>query len=135
MTPKLKKIIIVLIILVILFVIYAVFVKSNPQIDPLLKGSGTQSDSVSTEEAQALGSQISQALLRIEKIRLDKAIFSDQIYRTLIDRSRPIEDEPMGRKNPFAPIGDISSDTTIRSTSTTRSIPATSTSATTSQQI
>jgi len=142
MTPKLKKIIIMIIIIIVLFVIYAVFVKSNPQINPLLKGGDdTQSQSVSAEEAQALGNQISQALLRIEKIKLDKAVFSDQIYKTLIDRSRPIEDERMGRKNPFAPIGDISFGTTVRSTSTapiTSTVPITttaSTTATTSQQI
>lgn len=112
MTPKLKKIIITLVILALLFVVYAVFIKKDPTSQALLN-----TDAISPE-AQAIGSQISQALLRIEQIKLDKTIFNNDIYKTLVDRSEPISDEPIGRSNPFAPIGDISVSSTVRATTT-----------------
>jgi hypothetical protein len=116
MTPKLKKIIIAILVLIVLFVVYAIFIKADPKNPPLIAGTSTVQGS---EEAKVLGSQISQALLRIEQIKLDKSIFESKIFQTLKDRSVPIEDEPMGRSNPFAPLGDISVNSTTRSASST----------------
>lgn len=113
MTPKLKKIILIVLALVIIFVIYAVFIKKDPTSESLIGASPT------TSNAQVLGNQISQALLRIEQIKLDKTIFSDVIYRTLVDRSEPISEEPIGRANPFAPIGTISVNSTARTSTST----------------
>lgn len=112
MTPKLKKIILTIVIAAILFVVYAVFIKKDPETQALLNTGA------SSPEAQAIGSQISQALLRIEQIKLDKSIFNNVIYKTLVDRSQPISDEPIGRSNPFAPIGEISVNSTTRTTAT-----------------
>ncbi len=127
MTPKLKKIIIIGILIAVAFIVYAIFFKADPTKDPLLNtGAGSP-------EAQAIGSQISQALLRIEQIKLDKSIFTSEIYKTLVDRSQPISEEPIGRSNPFAPLGDISvsSATKVTATSTATSTkPKTGTSTT-----
>ncbi|MEN9921575.1 MAG: hypothetical protein RLZZ517_553 [Candidatus Parcubacteria bacterium] len=119
MTPKLKKIILLLIIAIALFVVYAVFIKKGPEVDPLINnGAGAISG-----DAQVIGNQISQALLRIEQIKLDKAIFTNNLYRSLVDRSEPISEEPIGRSNPFAPIGGVSSvNSTTRNASST--VPA-----------
>lgn len=110
MTPKLKKIIITLIIILILFVVYAVFIKKDPTAESMIGGTGSVSS-----DAQVLGSQISQALVRIEQIKLDRGIFDNNIYKTLTDRSEIIEEEPIGRSNPFAPIGDVSVSSSVRS--------------------
>lgn len=99
MTPKLKKIIFTILALILMFILYVLIIKEDPSVDPLITGSG----SVGVNN-QVLGTQISQALLRIEQIKLDKSIFTDQIYRSLQDRSIPIEPEAVGRNNPFAPI-------------------------------
>jgi TolA-binding protein len=123
MTSKLKKIIFTIVALIIIFVVYAVFIKKDPSVDPLITGAERSGPS-----AQLLGTQISQALLRIEQIKLDKTIFNNELYRSLQDRSIPIEQEPKGRQNPFAPIGAISPVSAVRSTSTQSS---TTTSATT----
>lgn len=125
MTPKLKKIILLILGAIVLFVIYAVFIKKDPTSTSLINTG----EALSTD-AQALGNQISQALLRIEQIKLDKDIFTNTIYKTLVDRSEPITDEPIGRANPFAPIGDVSVSSNTRvntpavsSTSTSTSTP------------
>jgi hypothetical protein len=116
MTPKLKKLIILLLIVGVLFVVYAVFIKKDPTTENLVDtGSALSAD------AQVIGNQISQALLRIEQIKLDKSIFSNPIYTTLVDRSEPITEEPIGRTNPFAPIGDVSVSSSVRATSSTSS--------------
>ena len=116
MTPKSKKIIISSLAIVILFVIYAVFIKSNPKVTLFVTGASISSQG--QEDARILGAQIAQALVQIEKITLSKKIFGSEIYKSLKDRSQPINDEPMGRANPFAPIGDVSVKSSTRATTT-----------------
>ncbi len=115
MTPKLKKIILIILIIGILFVVYSVFIKKDPEADSLLNSSAKQK---TYGDTKLIGNQISQALFRLESIKLDKTIFTNKVYLSLTDRSQTISDEPVGRLNPFAPIGDISFTSTIRSTST-----------------
>jgi hypothetical protein len=119
MTPKLKKIILLILLAIVLFVVYAVFIKKDPTNTSdgnLITGGG-----VLSEDARALGNQISQALLRLEQIKLDRNIFTNNIYVTLVDRSEPIIDEPIGRPNPFAPIGDISLNSSTRTNASSTS--------------
>jgi hypothetical protein len=127
MTPKFKKIIVMILGTVLLFIVYAVFIKKDPVNTELINtGEGLSSD------ARLLGNQISQALLRIEQIKLDKSIFTNAIYQTLVDRSEPITEEPIGRANPFAPIGEISVSSNTRvGTSTATSTSRITTSTTT----
>lgn len=108
MTPKLKKIIITIVVLGILFLMYTIFLKPDPQLDPLVSGRDTEAGRQVSENAQVLGAQISQALLKIEKIELDRSIFNNDIFASLEDHSEPIIDEPTGRLNPFAPLSDTS---------------------------
>jgi hypothetical protein len=119
MTPKLKKIILVILLAIVLFVVYAVFIKKDPT--NTVDGNLITSGGVLSEDARALGNQISQALLRLEQIKLDRNIFTNNIYVTLVDRSEPIIDEPIGRPNPFAPIGDISLNSSTRTNASSTS--------------
>jgi hypothetical protein len=41
---------------------------------------------------------------KLRRIDLDTSIFEDEYYNSLIDFSRPISVEPVGRDNPFAPV-------------------------------
>ena len=46
------------------------------------------------------------ALLRtLRDIQLDNSIFSDPVFQSLEDLSQELVPEPVGRNNPFAPIG------------------------------
>ncbi len=141
MTPKLKKIIFTLIALGVLFVLYAIFLKPDPTADTLVAGGSRVQTAVTSQEARLLGSQISQALLKIEQITLDRRIFDNPIFTSLEDRSQAIIDEPVGRTNPFAPLGDVSVNVSARTnldlasptTATSSGSAATTTTATTSR--
>jgi hypothetical protein len=62
--------------------------------------SGAAGGAVSSDE-QALIDQ----LLALRSLRLDETIFSDPLFKSLKDFSEPIPPEPVGRANPFLPIG------------------------------
>ncbi len=140
MTPKLKKIIVAVLVLGVCFLAYVLFLKPDPTAEVLVSGGSfdLQSGEPSTE-ARLLASQITQALLRVQQISLDKTLFSDPLFVSLEDRSTPIIEEPLGRSNPFAPLGDTSVRTSSRTdetatttaTSTPASFTATSTATTT----
>lgn len=42
---------------------------------------------------------------RLEKVKLDDSIFANSVFMSLINFERPIDQEAVGRRNPFAPIG------------------------------
>ncbi len=105
MTPKLKKIIIVIVLLVISFFVYSNFIKKDSQPTELISGARGLTSTRNLAEIQVLGTQITQALIQIESLSLDREIFNNSIFRSLNDRSEPIGSEPIGRSNPFAPLG------------------------------
>ncbi len=45
---------------------------------------------------------------RLESINIDTDLFSSPLFTSLVDISVPIIEEPKGRPNPFAPIGNDS---------------------------
>jgi hypothetical protein len=108
MTPKLKKIIIGILVIAVLFTVWAIFFKSDPEVDSLISGSSGSVSGRSLGDAQVLGAQITQALIQIESLELDETVFDNAIFRSLVDRSQLIEKEPIGRRNPFAPLSDTS---------------------------
>jgi len=46
-------------------------------------------------------------LLKLNSIRLDDSLFEADTFRSLTDFSQEIEAQPVGRENPFAPIGTV----------------------------
>lgn len=52
-----------------------------------------------------LGRGILNTLSELKSIRLDESVFSDPAFRSLSDFTVPIERQPVGRRNPFAPVG------------------------------
>lgn len=47
-------------------------------------------------------------LFELKSIRLDSALFEDQLFKALKDFGRDLVSEPVGRPNPFAPLGGSS---------------------------
>jgi len=142
MTPKLKKIILMVVFVVVLFLIYVIFFKKPDAPETLIAGSDSLGGRT-VAETKVLGNQITQALVQIESLKLDRNVIDGKLFKSLVDRSEPIISEPVGRRNPFAPLSDTSvnynsgvSATTTRNASTTNQtlpkiINATSTSTTT----
>lgn len=98
MIAKYKKIIVIVAIAIALFFIYSFFFAKSED-GELIRGTVN-----APSGADVIGSEIIQALNQIETLQLDRTIFSDPVYRSLVDRSQPIPPEPAGRENPFAPI-------------------------------
>lgn len=108
MTPKLKKIIIAVVIIAVAYFAYSMFFKTSDDDANLISGTNSLSSSRNLADTQVLGNQITQALIQIEALTLDRSVFENAIFRSLTDKSEVISPEPVGRRNPFAPLEDTS---------------------------
>lgn len=105
---KYKKIIIAVLVFLVGFFVYNSFFKPDTELDGLLVQNVSTS---SQSEAGIAGREIIALLADIQKITLDKSIFESVVFRSLEDFSIPIEPEPKGRVNPFAPLDDTGTTT------------------------
>lgn len=55
--------------------------------------------------AGSIGSETLQILSELRTLKLDEDIFSDKAFRSLEDFSMELQPQPVGRNNPFAPLG------------------------------
>ncbi|MBP9763187.1 MAG: hypothetical protein KBD10_00375 [Candidatus Pacebacteria bacterium] len=118
---KYKKIIIILLVLIVSFILYTIFFKKDPQSEDLLVSSSN-----TDVQTKIVGDEIISALNKIETLKLDKGIFTDPVFQSLVDRSVPIPAEPVGKSNPFAPIGSgsiLNKSTTTKATTTKSTTP------------
>lgn len=60
-------------------------------------------ESFSVEQIQ-IQSELLSTLRNIQSIRLDRSLFDDPVFKSLVDFGQPLVGEPVGRANPFAPI-------------------------------
>lgn len=107
MKALIQKIIISLVAVGVLYFAYNMFFGSSNNDDVLISGTNNLS-ARNLAEVQVLGKQITQALVQIESLSLDRSIFENSIFNSLIDRGESIAPEPIGRSNPFAPLGENS---------------------------
>ena len=115
MTKKTKQIIISAVIIIVAFVVFKLFFSSNVASDTTLVADQTNSSEFTD------GQTILVLLSSLNKVTLDTSIFSNSIFNSLVDFERPIQDQAIGRQNPFLPIGvDSSTITPSVSTSTVK---------------
>jgi hypothetical protein len=98
MTKNLKKIVIVALIIGGGLLAYS-FLRPEPTIESMLETTERKNND------QVLNQEIVLAINQMKSLTLDASIFNDPVFKSLIDHSRPISPEPIGRSNPFAPIG------------------------------
>lgn len=108
-------------VLIAAYIFYSYFFSSESNQDELLVSSAQR------DPAVIVGNEIIAALNQIESLRLSRDIFEDPVYRSLIDRSEPIPEEPVGKTNPFAPIGASSISNRPQITNTTATTTRTNT--------
>lgn len=82
--------------------------QSSPT-DPTARGLVSE---LSASPADAIiGQKLLTTLLQIKSIHLDTTFFGDPVYKSLVDRSRPIDPQPfgksLGRNNPFSDFGRV----------------------------
>lgn len=98
---KYKKILILIAVLVIVFLGYSFIRGGSVKNEDLLVSTNQNVQN----QAQLVGNEIISALNQIQTLNLSKDIFDDKVFQSLVDRSEEIPSEPVGKSNPFAPIG------------------------------
>ncbi len=97
MNPKLLKGIIAIVIIGVAFMLLKSF---------LSPGGTTSTVTINNNVNKFVDDRSVVILLnRLNTVTLDEAIFSSAVFNSLHSFERPIEAEPIGRHNPFAPIG------------------------------
>lgn len=131
--PKIKNIIIFIVIAIIFVLIYVYFIKgSTPDTASLVSSPGSEvmpsaDTSLTTENNSAIAREFLGLLLSVKDIKLNDAIFSDNVFTSLHDSSIILTpDGNEGRINPFAPLGtDATTTTTTTTTTTNTTLPLT----------
>lgn len=72
-------------------------------------------------EAQEAATRVLVLLNQISSLRINDSIFQSAVYKSLVDYTITVPEQPVGRENPFAPIsGDVVNSSSIRLPSGTR---------------
>lgn len=98
MSPLIKNLLIATIAAVALWFGYQTFIASD---DALLVADNAAATSAAARDAQEFLIRLQQ----LNAIEFDRSIFDDPRFRSLVDLRQVVLDEPVGRTNPFAPIG------------------------------
>ncbi|MDA8611345.1 hypothetical protein N9L18_00575 [Candidatus Pacebacteria bacterium] len=106
---KYKKWIIIVLVIIAAFVLYTIFFTGEDEGEGLVSSNATTGQT----PASIVGAEIVAALNRIESLRLDRTIFDDPVYKSLKDRSQEIPPEPVGKANPFDPIGSSAPESSV----------------------
>ncbi len=69
-----------------------------------LAPTGEQALTVTTAAAAGPDQDLVALLFELKGIRLDNAIFADPLFQSLKDFGKDLVSEPVGRRNPFAPL-------------------------------
>ena len=88
---KLKLPVIGLVVLLVGFVMYREFA-SEPESNAII---------TSTNEEAGPERDFLPILLQIQSVNFDERLFTDAVFRALVDFSQPIVPEPVGKPNPF----------------------------------
>lgn len=105
---KYKYIIIAILVIFAIFIGYG-FMKPASEGDSGLSKTVVANDAGGFSNANGLAGELSDSfviqLLAIQNINFNTEFFNDPVYRGLIDQSRDLGTRPVGRPNPFYPIG------------------------------
>jgi hypothetical protein len=112
---KYKKYIYIVVGLLVLWVVYTqVFAAGAPFASILSVGSSTMSQEKANEIFKEQ-TQLAAELHFLDTIRFDPTFFQNPLFSGLIDFSKPLPEEPVGRPNPFAPVsGTVTASSTSR---------------------
>ncbi len=83
-------------VIVVAFIAYSYFFGGTPQ--PVLSTDITASTA-------SVDQDLINLLVTLKAIKLDDSLFSDSAFQSLRDFSQALVPEPVGRPNPFAPLG------------------------------
>ena len=97
--PSNNTILIIIASLIVAGGIYWYFFTGSPTSDlPLTSDSGAQT---------AIQTKFEMLIVELGPISFDTTILSDTRFTALVDLTTPITEEPVGRKDPFAPVSGV----------------------------
>lgn len=70
------------------------------------------------------GANLLSSIEQLKAVNFDSSLFSDPVFASLIDFGVVIPPEPVGRANPFAPLGGVSAPSTNIAPATISTTPA-----------
>ncbi len=97
-----SRLIIIIAVVVIAIAGYVLFVgmpDSGDDASALLSSTGE------SQETDAVRDELFALLDTLKMLQLDGSLFADERFTSLIDWSVPIVQQPVGRPNPFLPVG------------------------------
>lgn len=94
---KYKNYILSAVIVVALFVLYSLLFDGDDK--AILSSESSGPDTTVEQELLA-------TLLELRSIQFNDNVFRDQAFRSLRDYGQPLTPQPVGRNNPFAPLGE-----------------------------
>jgi hypothetical protein len=99
MNDKTKQIIIAIVVIVIAFVVFKMYFSGSNIADQAL--TSDLPPAVTVVDGPAILSQLE----NLRSVTLDESVFTSAVFTGLINFERPIDPQPIGRQNPFLPIG------------------------------
>ena len=120
MSPIVKNTIIVLVVAGVGYFGYNYLTRTDTPSDVLI-----QQNSADTSK---MGAEVLSALNQLKTLKLDASVFQDKTFLSLQDFSKPLNSEPVGRVNPFSPIG-------VENVGTVKLAPNTKTGATSTNDV
>lgn len=103
MSSSLKNLVTLLIVITVGFVGYYVFVQNNPS-EISTDNEYLQQD-MYVKTQKFIGHRSS-----LEKVVIDTSVFENQLFTTYRNFTEPVNAQAVGRTNPFAEVGDTSSE-------------------------
>jgi hypothetical protein len=97
---KFKKILIIVIIVGVAFVLYTYFFKGDSSSTLL------SPERIGEAQESAVERELLSLLIELRSVQLSGEIFEDPAFQSLNDFGQVLEPQPIGRRNPFAPIGE-----------------------------
>jgi hypothetical protein len=99
-----KNVATVVIIIVAAALIVGLFIYFGKSKAPISSGLRVDLPNNSLNEP-ILSRELLQALSSVKDLKLDPSFFKDTAFASLIDYTKDISDDPLGRDNPFLPFG------------------------------
>ncbi len=99
-----KSTIIALVVIVAVALLLYFYYKGNPNDDST---SSLTVVSAESQEARASSDRVLSLLSEIRSLNIKNTLFTNPVYKSLVDYTIAVPDQPIGRINPFAPVGSV----------------------------
>lgn len=125
MKGMLKKVIIAIVVFILIVILIKVVGGKKDSTASLTSSADDVDTSLLGEGESAVADEFLNTLLNLNTITLEGSIFSDPRFTSLVDYTVALTPQPLGRPNPFLPVGSTTT-TTATTVDVTGDVDATS---------